>query len=138
VERRLMRVLAERWSRTLMRQLESLDGRSKPPACRACACDMGAAAAEVNAMAARGVHPAVAVLVAFGRRPHLFPGSYHAMTGVLVCEALVANGLTLAANGRELAACMERVRRGARIESIEAWLLPRVHVAAADLLAVPA
>lgn len=95
---------------------------------------MGAAAAEVNLLAERGIHPAAAVLAAFGRRPHLFPGCYHAMTGMLVCELLVADGLTLSVRARELAAFLERIRRGARVETIETWMLARVRAPASPHL----
>lgn len=123
---RLKKVLDQPWARKLVAELELLDARSRTPACKACRCDMGAAAAEVNVVAESGVHPAAAVLAAFGRRPHLFPGSYYTMTAMLTCEILVADGLTLAVRGRELATFLDRVRRGAPAEAVETWLLGRV------------
>lgn len=129
---RLNKVLAERWSSELISGLEILDRKAKPVRCRACQCDVAEGAEEANALAATGLHPAVAVLLAFARRPHAFRGSYHVMTGALLFEVMLGEGLVFEGTAGDLAACFERLRRGRLTEDdASAWLLGRCRSRAA-------
>jgi hypothetical protein len=127
--------MARPWSRSLVEAIEAFDRGWTAPACRRCDCHVAEAAAEVNALASSGLLPTAAVLVAFGRRPHVFAGAYHAMTALLACEPLVEQGLSMVTNAQELATWLRRVRRGARADDVDAWVREHIRTAEAEQIA---
>ena len=123
---RLKKVLAEPWSRRLLTDLEALDRASRPPRRCACRCEVSDAVAEVNVLVTAGLARSAAVLYAFGCRPHAFPGAHHAMTGLLLFEAMLGQALVFEGTVQELAVCLGRLRRGTMTEEgVGAWLAAR-------------